>query len=340
MSILVTGCAGFIGFNVVKLLLNRGDKVIGVDNINEYYDPQLKKDRLQQLNNNKHSELFTFYKSDLSKKKEVEKIFKVAEFHKVIHLAATPGVRYSLENPLSYVENNITAFINILEACRYSSIMHLTYASTSSVYGANTNLPYKSEKSADHPLQFYAATKRANELMAHSYSHLFNLPTTGLRFFTVYGPWTRPDMALFIFTKNILEKKEIQIFNNGDQTRDFTYVDDIADAVIKANDKAATSNKNWNSYTPASDSSNAPYRIYNIGNSEAINLMQYIELIEEHTKIKAIKNFHDAQPGDVVNTLSDNSKFIKDIGTIKKTEINDGVKNFVNWYKEYYGYEK
>ena len=339
MEVLVTGCAGFIGFNVAKSLLERGDTIIGVDSINKYYDIQLKKDRLEQLLKNKQRDSFSFYKYDLSQKKEVEKLFKSRKFQRIIHLAATPGVRYSLTNPLSYVDNNITAFTNILEACRYNNIEHLTYASTSSVYGANTKLPYESEKSADHPLQFYAATKRANELMAHSYSHLFNVPTTGLRFFTVYGPWTRPDMALFIFTKNILEGKEIQIFNNGEQTRDFTYVDDIADAVIKANDKTATSNKDWNSIMPDSDSSNVPFKIYNIGSNEEVNLMRYIDLIEEHTNTKAIKKFISAQPGDVVNTLSDNSKFINEVGIIHKTEISKGIKNFVNWYKEYYGYK-
>ena len=339
MKILVTGCAGFIGFNLTKSLIERGDTIIGIDNVNEYYDKTLKMDRLNQIEKNQYSDLFTFFKNDLSEKKEVEKIFSNNKFDRVIHLAATPGVRYSLENPLSYVQNNILAFTNILEACRYGNKEHLTYASTSSVYGANTKLPYRSERSADHPLQFYAASKKSNELMAHTYSHLFNLPTTGLRFFTVYGPWTRPDMALFIFTKNILEGKPIKVFNHGKQTRDFTYIDDIVDAIVKANDKTAKPDADWNSDDPNSDSSSAPYRVYNIGNNTSVSLMEYIELIEKFTNKIAIKEFIDAQPGDVVNTLSDNSKFIKDIGCIKKTDIEKGVRNFVEWYKNYFQYK-
>tara|TARA_B110000483_G_scaffold164992_1_gene195267 strand:+ start:368 stop:1387 length:1020 start_codon:yes stop_codon:yes gene_type:complete len=339
MKILVTGCAGFIGFHLVKTLIERGDTVIGVDSINEYYDVTLKKNRLKQLQHDKNCNLFTFCKNDLSKKIDVEKIFSENDFKRVIHLAATPGVRYSLENPLSYVQNNIVAFTNILEACRYGNQEHLTYASTSSVYGANTKLPYQSEKSADHPLQFYAASKKSNELMAHTYSHLFKLPTTGLRFFTVYGPWTRPDMALFIFTKNILEGKPIKIFNHGKQTRDFTYVNDIVDAVIKANDKIASPDLSWNSNNPNSDSSNAPYKLYNIGNNESVSLMKYIELIEKYTNTNAIKEFVDPQPGDVINTLSDNSKFNRDIGEINKTNISIGIKNFVDWYMNYFKYK-
>jgi len=339
LKILVTGCAGFIGFNLVKSLIERGDTVIGVDSINEYYDVSLKKDRLKILQKYEDTNSFSFFKKDLSEKDEVNKIFSNNDFERVIHLAATPGVRYSLENPLSYVRNNIYAFTNILEACRYGKLSHLTYASTSSVYGANTKLPYKSENMSDHPLQFYAASKKSNELMAHTYSHLFNLPTTGLRFFTVYGPWTRPDMALFIFTKNILEGKSIKVFNHGKQTRDFTYIDDIVDAIIKANDKIATPDINWNSNNPNSDSSNSPFRIYNIGNNESVSLMKYIELIEKYTNKVAIKEFLDSQPGDAIDTLSDNTKFIRDIGVINKTDIATGIKNFVDWYKSYYKFD-
>ncbi len=344
MKILVTGCAGFIGLYVAKKLLAKRINVVGVDNLNDYYDSELKKNRLNEIekfcNQNFHNNenYFTFEQVDLADKEKTDEIFERHEIEKVIHLAATPGVRYSMKAPLSYVRNNITAFTNIIECSKEFDIKHLTYASTSSVYGANIELPYKTDMNTDHPIQFYAVTKKSNELMAHSYSHLYNLPTTGLRFFTVYGPWTRPDMALFIFTKNILEKKPIQIFNNGDQTRDFTYVEDIADSIVKASDQPPKKNSALLKSHLKPDESYAPYRIYNIGNSQSVKLIKYVELIEFHLGIKAEKEFLPAQPGDVKDTLSDNSKFIRDIGEINYTDISIGIKNFVDWYKNYHGY--
>lgn len=344
MKTLVTGCAGFIGLYVVQKLLAKKISVIGIDDLNNYYDSDLKKARLNQIkefcnkNSISHDKYFQFEKLDLSDQKKTNDLFKKNNVEKVIHLAATPGVRYSMKAPLVYVKNNITAFTNIIECSKEFELKHFTYASTSSVYGANIELPYKTDMNTDHPIQFYAVTKKSNELMAHSYSHLYNLPTTGLRFFTVYGPWTRPDMALFIFTKNILEKKPIQIFNNGDQTRDFTYVEDIAESIVKASDKPPKKNSSLLKSHLKPDESYAPYRVYNIGNSQSVELITYVELIEKHLGIKADKEFLPAQPGDVKDTLSDNSKFIEDIGEIKNTNISVGIKNFVDWYKNYHGY--
>ena len=337
MKTLVTGCAGFIGLFVTKKLLLRNENVVGIDNMNEYYDPQLKKSRINEIENITEGN-FTFYQEDICNLNKIESIFTKEQITKVIHLAATPGVRYSIENPHIYAQNNIVAFTNILELCRHHNINHLTYASTSSVYGANTDLPYSEKRNADHPLQFYAATKKANEVMAHSYSHLYNLPTTGLRFFTVYGPWTRPDMALFIFAKNILEGKPIQIFNEGKQTRDFTYVEDIAHAIIKANDKVPSKDHDWLSSQPSPSSSISPFRIYNIGSSKPTNLMTYIELIEKSLNMNAIKEFVEAQPGDVINTSSDNTYFEKEIGKINPTDIEEGIKKFTDWFVNYYKY--
>lgn len=337
MRILVTGCAGFIGLFVTKKLLSRNDDILGIDNMNEYYDPELKKSRINQIKNIKEGN-FTFIEEDLCELKKIESIFKKEKISKVIHLAATPGVRYSIENPHAYTQNNLVAFTNVLELCRHYDVDHLTYASTSSVYGANTDLPYSEKRNADHPLQFYAATKKANEVMAHSYSYLYNLPTTGLRFFTVYGPWTRPDMALFIFAKNILERKPIQIFNEGKQTRDFTYVEDIADGIVRANDKIPSKDKYWKGNYPQPSSSTAPFRLYNIGSSKPTNLMTYIELIEKSLNIKAEKQFVKAQPGDAIDTSSDNSYFEREIGKINPTDLEEGIKKFTDWFVKYYKY--
>ncbi len=286
MKILVTGAAGFIGFHTALQLLKRGDAVVGFDSVNDYYDPALKQARLDLLQKNAG---FEFVRANLADKTAVDACFKAHRFDRVIHLAAQAGVRYSLVNPHAYVESNIIAYTNILEACRHAQVPHLTYASTSSVYGANTSMPFSEHQATVHPLQFYAATKRANELMAHSYSHLFRLPTTGLRFFTVYGPWGRPDMALFLFTKNILEGKSIPVFNHGNHTRDFTYVDDIAQGVIKASDDIARPNPKWDSAHPDPASSNAPFRLFNIGNNTPVKLIEYIEAIEAALGKKAIQ---------------------------------------------------
>ena len=343
MKILVTGAAGFIGFHVAKTLIERGDQVVGFDNINDYYDPELKDARLKNLTDTAAtssqgtSASWDFVRADLADKEALAECFKAQKFDRVIHLAAQAGVRYSLVNPNAYVESNLVGFTNILEACRHNDIAHLTYASTSSVYGANTAMPFSEHKGADHPLQFYAATKRANELMAHAYSNLFRLPTTGLRFFTVYGPWGRPDMAFFLFTKNILEGKPIQVFNNGDHSRDFTYVDDIATGVVHASDQIAQPNDAWNSDTPDPATSSAPFRIFNIGNSVPVKLMQYIEEIEAAIGKKAIKEMLPMQPGDVPATLADVSELQAHVGYKPTTPVRTGVRNFVHWYREYYG---
>lgn len=338
MQILVTGAAGFIGFNVAKKLIERGDQVVGVDNINDYYDPNLKEARIKYLQsmNLKGEAKFTFFKHNLADKAFVDLLFKDHKFDRVIHLAAQAGVRYSLENPHSYVESNIIAFTNVLEACRYNNIPHLTYASTSSVYGANTTMPFKEEHGVDHPLQFYAATKRANELMAHSYSHLFKLPTTGLRFFTVYGPWGRPDMALFKFTKNIINDQPIPVFNNGNHSRDFTYIDDIVEGVICSSDNIAQSDSNWNSNNPNPCTSNAPFRIYNIGNNDPVKLIEYIRAIEKALGKTAKLDLLPLQPGDVPDTYADSSQLINNVGYRPNTSVDEGVQKFVQWYREFY----
>ena len=334
MKILVTGHAGFIGFHLARKLLERGDRVVGFDMVNDYYDPSIKEARLELLQKTA-GELGNDYisiRKDLADLDAVSGCFKEHRFDRVIHLAAQAGVRYSLENPHSYVYSNLVAFTNVLEACRHANIPHLVYASTSSVYGANTFMPFSEKHGVDHPLQLYAATKRANELMAHSYSHLYQLPTTGLRFFTVYGPWGRPDMALFKFTRNILENKPIEVYNHGNHTRDFTYVDDIVEGVMSASDDIAKSDSSWSSDHPIPDSSSAPFRIFNIGNNHSVKLTEYIKAIEEVLGKKAIKNLLPLQPGDVPSTHADTSKLVQTLGCQPNTTVKEGVKQFVEWY--------
>lgn len=339
MKILVTGAAGFIGFHTAQALLARGDEVVGVDNVNDYYDPTLKENRLKILIAAAQSGRgkFSFVRENLADRSVLERVFKEHVFDRVIHLAAQAGVRYSIQNPYAYVESNIIAFTNVLESCRYANVPHLTYASTSSVYGANTRMPFSEHGGVDHPLQFYAATKRANELMAHSYSHLFGLPTTGLRFFTVYGPWGRPDMALFLFTKNILEGKPISVFNNGNHTRDFTYVEDIVEGVIRSSDKIAASNKRWSGDSPDPATSSAPFRIFNIGNSQPVQLHEYIEAIEAALNKKAFKEMKPLQAGDVPDTFADTSELQRAVQYKPSTPVREGVAHFVRWYRKYYG---
>ena len=332
MRILVTGAAGFIGFHVAKFLLDRGDEVTAVDTINDYYDPNIKYARLSIL---QAYPGFSFHRGNLADEAVTANVFNQS-FDRVIHLAAQAGVRYSLVNPMAYVESNIVAFTRILEACRHHEVAHLTYASTSSVYGANTKMPFSEHQGVDHPLQFYAASKRANELMAHSYSHLFSLPTTGLRFFTVYGPWGRPDMALFLFTRNILEGKPIQVFNFGQHTRDFTYVDDIVEGVVRASDQIARPNPDWQSDHPDPASSCAPFRIFNIGNQAPVSLLSYIEAIEEALGRKAIRQSMPLQAGDVPDTFADVSELAKHVDYKPSTPVKVGVRRFIDWYRAYY----
>ena len=338
MKVLVTGAAGFIGFHTALKLIQRGDEVVGFDNLNDYYDPRLKEDRLKMLTETaqREAQSFDFIRDNLADLKSVEHCFRRHRFDRVIHLAAQAGVRYSLVNPHAYVESNIIAFTNILEACRHQKVPHLTYASTSSVYGANTNMPFSEHHGADHPLQFYATTKRANELMAHSYSHLFKLPTTGLRFFTVYGPWGRPDMALFLFTKNILEGTPISVFNEGRHTRDFTYVDDIVEGVIRSSDQVSTGNPHWNSDQPDPATSSAPFRIFNIGNNHPVQLLDYIDAIEIALGKKAIKEYKPLQAGDVPDTFADTSELQQSVGYKPSTPVKVGVARFIDWYRHYY----
>lgn len=338
MKVLVTGAAGFIGFHVSKKLLERGDDVVGFDNVNDYYDPALKQARVDMLikTAEQNTGRFDFIRANLADKSSVDECFHQHQFDRVIHLAAQAGVRYSIENPMSYVESNIIGFTNIIEACRYANTPHLTYASTSSVYGANTTMPFSEQQGVDHPIQFYAATKRANELMAHSYSHLFRLPTTGLRFFTVYGPWGRPDMALFKFTKNIIEGRSIPVFNYGNHTRDFTFVEDIAEGVIRSSDQIAQPNSSWDSDNPDSATSNAPFRIFNIGNNSPVKLIEYIRAIEKAVGKEAILDLLPLQPGDVPDTFADSSALEKTVGYKPSVSVEDGVKQFVDWYQEFY----
>lgn len=338
MKVLVTGAAGFIGFNVAKKLLERGDDVVGFDNMNDYYDPALKQARLAVLKDTavQTQQTFTFIHANLADKAIVDQCFQDHQFDRVIHLAAQAGVRYSLENPLSYVESNLIGFTNIIEACRYAKTPHLTYASTSSVYGANTTMPFSEKHGVNHPVQFYAATKRANELMAHSYSHLFNLPTTGLRFFTVYGPWGRPDMALFKFTKNIIENKSIPVFNHGNHTRDFTFISDIVEGVIRSSDQIAQPDPNWDSKNPDPSTSYAPFRIFNIGNNNPVKLIEYIQAIEKALGKEAILELLPLQPGDVPDTFADSSALEQMVGYKPSVSVEDGVKQFVDWYRDFY----
>ncbi len=334
MRVLVTGAAGFIGFHVAQRLLARGDSVVGFDVVNDYYDPAIKEARLGVLEGSNGD--FGFIRANLADRAAVERCFADHAFDRVIHLAAQAGVRYSLENPHAYVESNLVAFTNMLEACRHAAVPHLTYASTSSVYGANTTMPFSEHAGVDHPLQFYAATKRANELMAHSYSHLFRLPTTGLRFFTVYGPWGRPDMALFSFTKAILAGEPIKLFNHGKHIRDFTYVDDIAEGVIRASDQIARPNPDWDSAKPDPATSNAPFRLFNIGNNDPTELSAYVDAIEDALGIKAIREFLPLQPGDVPNTFADVSTLQAATGFVPGTSVREGVRRFAEWYRAFY----
>ena len=334
MTILVTGSAGFIGYHTTRKLLERGEHVVGLDNVNDYYDVSLKESRLKQL---EPFDNFTLARLDLEDNQGVAELFRKHRFKTVIHLAAQAGVRYSLENPRAYVDANVVGYLNIVEGCRHNDVQHLVYASTSSVYGANTNMPFSVKRGVNHPLTLYAATKKANELMAHTYSSLFDLPTTGLRFFTVYGPWGRPDMALFLFTKNILEGKPIDVFNHGKHVRDFTYVEDIVEGVIRAHDNVAQPDAGWNSDDPDPSTSSAPYRVYNIGNSQPQELMRYIEVLEECLGRKAQMNMLPLQPGDVPATNADVSELVADVGYKPATTIETGVARFVAWYREYYG---
>lgn len=336
--ILVTGAAGFIGFHTAKRLLEAGDDVVGIDNVNDYYDVSLKEARLRILEDtgSKAAGKWSFIRADLADQGAVNGAFRSHRFARVIHLAAQAGVRYSVINPHAYVQSNIVAFTNILEACRHHSIPHLTYASSSSVYGANTSLPSSEHTTADHPLQFYAATKRANELMAHAYSHLYGLPTTGLRFFTVYGPWGRPDMAFFEFTRAILAGERIKVFNHGQHTRDFTYVDDIVEGVVLASDQIATPNQSWDASSPDPATSNAPFRIINIGNGSPVKLADYIAAIEQTTGRKAVREYHPLQPGDTIDTHADVSELAALTGYKPQTTVADGTDRFVKWYREYY----
>lgn len=331
--VLVTGAAGFIGSHVSHVLLDRGDTVVGLDNVNAYYDPSLKEARLARLS----KPGFRLVRGDVADRPAVEQLFAQERFDKVIHLAAQAGVRYSLTNPHAYVESNLVGFVNILEGCRHHGVKHLTYASSSSVYGANTTMPFSVHHNVDHPLSLYAASKKANELMAHTYSHLYGLPTTGLRFFTVYGPWGRPDMALFLFTKSILAGEPIKVFNNGNHTRDFTYVGDIAEGVIRTSDQIAEPCPSWNSDQPDPAASNAPWRIYNIGNNAPVKLSEYIEAIEAALGKTAIKQLLPMQPGDVPDTFADVSELVKAVNYRPGTPVREGVKAFVNWYRAYYG---
>ncbi len=337
MKILVTGAAGFIGSHVSHLLIGRGHDVVGLDNLNDYYDVTLKQARLARL---EKLPAFRFVKLDLADNDGIAQLFAREKFQRVVHLAAQAGVRYSLEAPHAYVQSNVSGTLNILEGCRHNSVEHLVYASTSSVYGANTNMPFSVHNIADHPLSLYATTKRANELMAHNYSALFKLPTTGLRFFTVYGPWGRPDMALFMFARNILEGKPIDVFNNGHHKRDFTFVEDIAEGVVRVLERVAQPDPNWNSNTPDPATSSAPWRIYNIGNHNPVPLLHYIEVLEDCLGRKAQKNFLPLQLGDVPDTFADIEDLVRDVGYRPATSVEVGVKRFVDWFCEYYGYKR
>ena len=333
MKVLVTGVAGFIGMHVAQVLLKRGDEVIGIDNFNDYYDPRLKHARLAQLVGYPN---FKFTQGDIADRQTVEDLFAKEKPQRVINLAAQAGVRYSLKNPYVYMQTNLIGFGNILEGCRHNGVEHLVYASSSSVYGANTRMPFSVDDSVDHPVSLYAATKKANELMAHTYSHLYNLPTTGLRFFTVYGPWGRPDMSPILFARNISQGKPIDVFNYGNHRRDFTYIDDIVTGVTKVLDRPAQGNSNWSSENPDPGNSTAPYRVYNIGNNNPVPLLDFIAALEEALGKTAIKNLLPMQPGDVPDTYADVSDLIAEFDYKPNTSIKDGVNAFVEWYKEMY----
>jgi UDP-glucuronate 4-epimerase len=334
-NVLVTGAAGFIGYHLSKRLLENGCSVTGIDNLNSYYDVSLKEARLEKL---KPFENFSFIKEDISNKGAMERVFENKHFDVVVNLAAQAGVRYSLENPQAYVDANIVGFVNILECCRYNNVKHLVFASSSSVYGANTKMPFSVHHNVDHPVSLYAASKKANELMAHTYSHLYGLSCTGLRFFTVYGPWGRPDMALFLFTKAILEEKPIKVFNHGRMQRDFTYIDDIIEGVVRVMGRLPKSDPQWSGDDPDPGTSYTGYKIYNIGNNHPVELMEFITVIEEVLGKEAKKEFLDLQPGDVPATYADVDDLIKDVDFKPGTPIETGIKHFVEWFKSYYGY--
>ena len=333
MKILITGSAGFIGQALSLRLLERGDEVIGLDNLNDYYDVSLKQARLEKLLS---YDKFTDVRASLEDEVKIEEVFMEHQPQRVVNLAAQAGVRYSLLNPQAYVSANLTGFVNILEGCRHHQVEHLVYASSSSVYGANTVMPFSVHHNVDHPVSLYAASKKANELMAHTYSHLFHLPTTGLRFFTVYGPWGRPDMALFIFTRKILAGEPIDVFNHGQHRRDFTYIDDIVEGVIRTLDHVAEPNPDWDSDQPDSATSKGPYRLYNIGSNNPVELMRYIEILEDCLGKKAQKNMLPLQPGDVPATYADVDALIEDVGYKPSTRVEDGIARFVDWYRDYY----
>lgn len=332
-KILVTGTAGFIGFHVAQRLVERGDEVVGFDSVNDYYDVALKEARLKQLEGKRG---FTFIRGDLSDRQRMDDLFARRNFEKVIHLAAQAGVRCSIVNPHAYIDSNIVGFMNILEGCRHNGVKHLVYASSSSVYGANTTMPFSVHHNVDHPVSLYAATKKANELMAHTYASLYRLPCTGLRFFTVYGPWGRPDMALFIFTKSILEGKPINVYNEGRMRRDFTYIDDIVEGVIRVADRTAQPNSAWSGNAPDPGTSYAPNRVYNIGNNCPVELLRFIEVLEDKLGKKAVKNLMPIQPGDMPATCADVDDLMEDVGFRPGTSIEDGIGRFVDWYREYY----
>ncbi len=333
MKILVTGAAGFVGFHTAEYLLNRGDEVIGLDSVNDYYDVRLKEARLARLAGR---DGYQFLKVDLADRAATEAVFAQHNFDRVIHLAAQAGVRYSIENPHAYIESNIVGTMNVLEGCRHNEVEHLVYASSSSVYGANSNMPFSIHDNVDHPLALYGATKKANELMAHTYSNLYGLPTTGLRFFTVYGPWGRPDMALFLFTKNILAGKPIDVFNYGKHKRDFTFVADIVEGVVRTMDNVAAPNPDWDAANPDPGTSRAPYRIYNIGNNQPVDLLDYIGCIEKALGKKAEMNLLPLQPGDVPDTYADVSDLVADVDYKPATPVREGVQQFIDWYLQYY----
>ncbi len=333
MKVLVTGAAGFIGSALSLRLLDRGDEVVGIDNLNDYYDVELKKARLRRtLDYDGYSDV----RMNLEDRDGIAATFAGQKPNRVVNLAAQAGVRYSLENPHAYVDTNLVGFVNILEGCRHHEVEHLVYASSSSVYGSNTNMPFSVHHNVDHPVSLYAASKKANELMAHTYSHLYRLPTTGLRFFTVYGPWGRPDMALFLFTRNILTGKPIEVFNYGNHRRDFTYIDDIVEGVIRVLDRVPEPNPEWSGDEPDSATSNAPYRLYNIGNNQPVELMRYIEVLENCLGRKAEKTLLPLQPGDVPDTYADVADLVHDVGYMPNTSIEEGIANFVDWYRDYY----
>ena len=348
MKILITGTAGFIGFHLANYLIQRGDEVVGLDSINDYYDINLKYTRLQTAGiakedieynklvpSSKHAK-YSFIQLQLEDKGNLEKLFAAQQFDKVCNLAAQAGVRYSLSNPDVYINSNIVGFVNILECCRHNNVKHLAYASSSSVYGLNGKSPFATSDNVDHPISLYAASKKSNELMAHTYSHLFNIPTTGLRFFTVYGPWGRPDMALFLFTKAILENKPIQVFNNGNMVRDFTYIDDIVEGVVRVIDNPPAGNSSWDAHHPDPSTSTAPYKVYNIGNNNPVRLMDFIEAIEENLGKKAEKQLLPMQPGDVAATCADVQDLANNLHYKPNTKVQEGIKRFVEWYRAYY----